>query len=91
MTITNIKNMSRNVVTAIIIGVFAIVSSAIAQTPLGSGIAKRGAPVIGKTAADGADGADATMLSGTAVMLTAIPTCRPCALFRVNPNVADEH
>jgi hypothetical protein len=50
MTITNIKNMSRNVVTAIIIGVFAIVSSAIAQTPLGSGIAKRGAPVMGKSA-----------------------------------------
>lgn len=52
MTITNIKNMSRNVVTAIIIGAFAIASSAIAQTPLGSGVASRGSTMIGKTAAD---------------------------------------
>ena len=81
MIITNIKTLARNVVTTIIIGVFAIASSAIAQTPLGSGIAKRGAPVIGKTAADGAD---ATMLSGTAVMLTAEIAGNACAAAEVS-------
>ena len=50
MIITNIKTLARNVVTTIIIGVFAIASSAIAQTPLGSGVASRGAPVMGKSA-----------------------------------------
>jgi hypothetical protein len=84
MIITNIKTLARNVVTTIIIGVFAIASSAVAQTPLGSGIAKRGAPVIGKTAADGADGADATMLSGTAVMLTAEIAGNACAAAEVS-------
>ncbi len=81
MIITNIKTLARNVVTTIIIGVFAMASSAIAQTPLGSGVAKRGAPVIGKTATDGAD---ATMLSGTAVMLTAEIAANACAASEVS-------
>ena len=39
MIITNIKTLARNLVTAIIIiGAFAMASSAVAQTPLGSGI-----------------------------------------------------
>ena len=81
MIITNIKTLARNLVTTIIIGVFAIVSSAIAQTPLGSGRAIHAVPVIEAPAAS--DDA-ATMIVGTAAMLTAEIAGNACTAAEVS-------